>query len=149
MTAVKTISTYLSRSLRLPLCVQASRACLCERTLRRWVRSLTAPSSDLFARYLSWVLGAACDPLRHDTADSPCASILRGYRLYWSVVGGPRDWAWLLLVLDGKELWRCSSGHSSASSLDVLRLELLSLVAFWLVELPAFFVDGGDDARAS
>ena len=137
MTAINTITRYLSRSLRLPLCAQAWRSGLCERTLRRWLRSKTSPTFELQQRYLEWALGAACDPLRHDTADSPCASIARGYRLYWAVVGDCGGWSWLLVVLDGRELWRCASGESMAPTLDDLRYELLSLAAAWLVDLPA------------
>lgn len=134
---MRDIIEYIQTDLGLPLTVQAERSGLSRNTLGRWLSKESEPSGDRLSAYLTWALGAVCDPLHHDSGDGACASIPRGVRLYSAVVGEAGAWRWLLIALDGRQLHRYQSGTSAVPSLAALREQLVQLASSWCAPLRA------------
>lgn len=131
---MRVILSYLQTDLGLTIADQAERSGLSYKTLRRWLAGgRVSPACG--SRYLSWALGAACDLLRHDSADRSSASIPRGCRIYSAVVGDAGAWSWLLIVLDGRQLHRADSGTSAVRDLAALTEELHQRAASWCAPL--------------
>lgn len=146
---MREIVTYIQLELGISLCAQSDRSGVGYNTLRRWASGESTPTGQRAAQYLTWALGAVCDPLAYDSGDCLAASIPRGYRVYSAVVGEPGAWRWLVVVRDGLQLHRYQIGDSSVPSLVVLREQLLQLVSSWCLpprasdEPPAPRVRGG------
>lgn len=131
---MREVVTYL-QDLGHSIPAQAEACGLGERTLRRWVAQRSSPSSDCARQYLAWVTGGVLDLLRHDNLTGAQASIPRGVRLYSHASGVSGAWRALLVVLNGRDLWRCAVIDSAVPSIPVLQEQLVQLAATWTAPL--------------